>query len=264
LYATILPSSVGVRYENVSFQSRVDHIRLSGWYMPAKGSQRTVVIVHGYAEYRLNESASLPVAKALVEHGFNVLTFDFRGCGDSGNGTVTLGQNEPRDLLGAIDWLHRQPGQAQARIGVLGFSLGATTALESGAADPADIRAIVSDSAFADLYDFVLQHADHWTHLPAIPFNRLITWVTPALTGMNPKNVNAVAAVQHMPHTALFFIAGTADTTIPNENTEELYQEAATARKTLWLVPNGTHAESYKQQPAAYTARVVAFFERYV
>ena len=36
LYATILPSSVGVRYENVSFQSRVDHIRLSGWYMPAE------------------------------------------------------------------------------------------------------------------------------------------------------------------------------------------------------------------------------------
>lgn len=264
-YATQLPSAAGLVYTDVQFPSRTGHVRLSGWYMPSGRSTRTVILAHGYREYRMNEVPSLPVARTLVQHAFNVLTFDFRGCGHSGGDMVTLGQDEPGDLLGAVDYLEAHAGGQQLEIGILGFSLGATASLEAGGRDQADIRAIVSDSAFADLYSYVVDHADGWTHLPAVPFNQLIAWETPILTGMDPGKVNALAAVKAMPHTPLLFIAGTADHTVaPGPNTERLYSVAATAEKQLWLVPGGGHTDSYKQQPRAYEQRVLAFFTTYL
>jgi alpha-beta hydrolase superfamily lysophospholipase len=261
-YATTTPASAGLAYASITFPSRTDHIRLSGWFIPALGSTRTVIVAHGYAQYRLHESASLPVATVLVQHGFNVLTFDFRGCGDSDGNRVTLGQDEPDDLLGAVDWLRHHFQGGSVSIGVLGFSLGATTALEAAARDQADIHAVAADSAFSQLYPYVRNHADTWTNLPAFPFNALITWITPLLEGMHPNRVDALAAVRQLPHTALLFIAGTADTTISDANSQELYAAAASPRKALWLVPGGTHAASYDRQPQAYTQRVLSFFER--
>jgi pimeloyl-ACP methyl ester carboxylesterase len=265
VYATQTPATAGLAYSNVLFSSREGGVQLSGWFMPAGHSARTVIFAHGYAEYRLQEVPSLPVARVLVQHGFNVLAFDFRGCGKSGGDMVTLGQDEPSDVLGAIDFLKaRAPGQ-RVQIGILGFSLGATTALEAAGKDQADIRAVVSDSAFADLYSYVVDHADHWTHLPAIPFNQETAWVTPILTGMDPGKVNALYAVKLLPNTPMFFIAGTADTTIPAAaNTVRLYTIAATHQKQLWLVPGGGHTDSYKQQPRVYEQRVLDFFSRYL
>ena len=262
--ASVTPAAAGLAYADVTFSSRTDHVRLSGWFIPAGRSTRTIIVADGYAGHRLSESAALPVVKVLVQHGFNVLAFDFRGCGTSGGDLVTLGQDEPRDILGAVDWLQRRAAGRHVAIGILGFSLGATTALEAGAADPAGIRAIVSDSAFADLYAYVVDHADTWTLLPSFPFNRLIAWITPLLTGMDPHKVNADAAVRGMSRTALLFIAGMADATISDSNSVQLYQAASTRRKALWLVPGADHVESYNREPGAYERRVLEFFQAYV
>ncbi len=263
-YATRTPAAAGLSYVDVSFPSRIGDVRLSGWFMPSRHSARTVIIAHGYPHHRLNEVPSVPMAQVLVHHGFNVLAFDFRGCGKSGGDTVTLGQDEPGDMLGAVDYLKGRFAGQQVRIGLLGFSLGATTSLETGSQDTRDIRAIVSDSAFADLYPYIVDHADTWTHLPPFPFNRLIAWITPPLTGLDPHKVNAITAVQHLPKTPIFFIAGTADKTISDDNSLDLYRAATTTSKQIWLVPGGGHTTSYEQQPRVYEQRVLAFFQQYL
>jgi alpha-beta hydrolase superfamily lysophospholipase len=262
-YASATPASIGLAYTNVTFRSRIDDIRLSGWYIPAGRSEKTIIVVDGYAAHRLSESAAMPVVAVLVRHGFNVLTFDQRGCGSSGGDLVTLGLDEPRDVLGAVDWV-RSHGGRQVQIGILAYSLGATTALEAGAQDNAGIRAIVADSALAQLYPYIVEHADRWTGLPSFPFNRLIAWITPVITGMDAHKVDALAAVHTMPRTALLFIAGTDDRTISDSNSVELFQAAATRAKALWLVPGADHVESYNQQPQRYEQRVLAFFQRYL
>src|SRR5882762_11248620 len=44
------PGNNGLKYENVSFLSRVDHIHLSGWFIPSLSpSDRTIIIAHGHA-----------------------------------------------------------------------------------------------------------------------------------------------------------------------------------------------------------------------
>jgi fermentation-respiration switch protein FrsA (DUF1100 family) len=263
-YATSTPAAAGLAYSDVTFASTTGGVRLSGWFMPSGQSTSTVILAHGYRQYRMNESASLPMAQVLVRHGFNVLAFDFRGCGKSGGDEVTLGQDEPGDILGAIAFLKSRAAHHRIRVGILGFSLGATTALEAARLDQADIDAVVSDSAFANLFAYVRDHADTFTHLPAIPFNQTILWVTPLLTGLDPQKVNALTTVQALPRTPLFFIAGTADTTISDRDSVDLYAAAVSPHKTLWLVPGGTHAASYDKQPEQYKQRVLAFFVRYL
>jgi pimeloyl-ACP methyl ester carboxylesterase len=263
-YATQTPASAGLLYRDVQFRSREGQVSLTGWFLPAGTSTATVIMVPGYAHHRLFDAGSLLVARALVLHGFNVLTFDPRATGRSGGSMVTVGDNEQYDVLGAVDYLKRRFAGRLLRIGVLGYSANGTASLLAGSKDPADIRAIVTDSAIAALYPYILDHADTWTHLPAFPMNQLIAWETPLLTGLDPHDVSAVAAVRQMPHTAIFFIAGTADTIVPDGNTLTLYDAATTRHKQLWLVPNGGHAASYLQQPRAYEQKVVAFFQRYL
>jgi pimeloyl-ACP methyl ester carboxylesterase len=263
-YATQTPATAGLVYDDVQFRSREGHLLLSGWFLAAGTSTRTVIMVPGYSHHRLYDTGSMPVARALVLHGFNVLTFDPRATGHSGGDMVTVGRNEQYDVLGAVDYLKQRFAGRPLRIGVLGYSANGTATLLAGSKDPVDIRAIVTDSAIAALYPYILDHANTWTHLPAFPFNHIIAWVTPLLTGVDPHDVNAVAAVRQLPRTPLFFIAGTADTTVPDTNTVTLYHVAITVHKQLWLVPGGGHTNSYAQQPQVYEQKVLTFFSRYL
>jgi uncharacterized protein len=258
------PASVGLIYQAVSITSRRDNLRLSGWFIPARGSNRAVIFSHGYGTNRWGEEAYGAMAALLVRHGFNVLTFDYRDEGQSPGNVVSLGQFEQYDLLGAVDFLKRRIGPSITHIGLLGYSMGASTALLAAADDPRDIRAIVSDSAFADLSAYLRDNLGVWTHLPNFPFTPLILLETPPLTGTDPSSVRPIAAVRTMMHTPVFFIAGTKDSLIPYTNSVSLYQAAANKRSQLWLVPGADHTASHKTAPAAYERQVLAFFQRYL
>ncbi len=78
---TTNPGKYGLRYQNVSFLSRVDHIQLSGWFIPALSlSDRTIIMAHGHAA---NRTQMLPMVPAFVNHGYNIFAFDFRDSGES-------------------------------------------------------------------------------------------------------------------------------------------------------------------------------------
>ncbi|HWE61785.1 MAG TPA: alpha/beta fold hydrolase [Chloroflexota bacterium] len=263
-YPSPTPAALGLSYSNVQFPSQQGNILLRGWFLPAGASTRTVIMAHGYRGHRFAESGSLLLAAALVHHGFNVLAFDFRGEGQSQGTLVSIGQDERYDVLGAVQYLNRRFAGRDPHIGVLGFSMGAATALLTAPLDTRDIRAVVSDSSFADLYSYLEDHISTWSHLPSVPFNALILWETPLLTGLDPHKVSPIAAVRALPQTPVLFIAGLADNTIPYSDTVRLAQAATDPADTLWLVPGADHTKAYQVQPRAYERRVLAFFSRYL
>jgi len=60
------PSSVGLDYENVSFESRDNSVLLRGWYIPSSGNY-VIVIVHGGFQNRVDEDVdTLALTKDLV------------------------------------------------------------------------------------------------------------------------------------------------------------------------------------------------------
>jgi fermentation-respiration switch protein FrsA (DUF1100 family) len=258
------PASAGLAYSEVSFPSSQGGITLSGWFMPAGDSTRTIILAHGYTEHRLGEIVSLPIARILVQNGYNVLAFDFRGEGHSGGDLVSIGEYEPYDVRGAIQYIQQRFAGQQPHIGLLGFSMGAIACLRAAAADPSGIDAILSDSAIADLYQYLLDKAQVWTHLPAFPFNQLILWEAPLVVGLDAHTVRAIDAVRSLTHTPVLFVAGLADSTVPYSNSVDLYHAAADPRDRLWLVPGADHTKAFDVAPAAYTARMLDFFGRYL
>ena len=160
------PAIFGLQYEDVTFPSTDDAVPLRGWFLPAAGSDRVVVIVHGRNSNRTGDQGELvPHAEALVERGYNALLFDFRGHGESGGVRFTLGTVEQRDVLGAVDYLESR-GFAPARMGFWAHSMGAATVLLASAASP-DVRTIVADSSFARLDDLLDRQLPLASGLPA-------------------------------------------------------------------------------------------------
>ena len=259
-YAETNPETAGLAFEDVRFASRAGHLSLRGWFIPSGRSTRTVIIAHGYNNHRLGEVASLPLAAALVAHGYNVLAFDFRASGHSDGTLVSLGQYERYDLLGALDYLDSRFADRAHRVGVVGYSMGAVAALEAATLAGPRLGAIVADSAFADMGAYLRGNLSKWSHLPAFPFNRLILRLTPPLTGIDPRGVRPIDSVRDLT-IPMLFIHGTADILVPYQDSVDLHSAAASTDKALWLVPGGDNTTAYAAQPDAYLRRVLAFLD---
>ena len=197
------PAVFGLQYEDVTFPSTGDAVTLRGWFLPAKGSDRVVVvIVHGRNSNRAGDHGELvPHAEALVERGYNALLFDFRGHGESGGVRYTLGAVEQRDVLGAVAYLESR-GFAPARMGFWAHSMGAATVLLTSAASP-DVRTIVADSSFARLHDLLDRQLPFASDLPSF-FNPSILYFARTLFNADARIVNPEDAVAGLPPDSLF------------------------------------------------------------
>ena len=248
----------GLEIEDVSFRSREGDIELKGWFLPSEGSDRTIVMAHGYKGNRLQTDVpGVEVAKGLVETGFNVLMFDFRNCGESGGDVTSVGQFEKYDLLGAIDYIKLRGDTGQ--IGIIGYSMGASTTVLAAVEAP-EVNAVVLDSPFADLTQYLDDNLAVWSGLPRFPFNKSILMLLPPVLGLNPAEASPVGVIKDV-QAEMLFIHGDADSKIPIENSKLLVETAGLAKDSLWVVPGADHVKSYETAPQEYMDKVVTFFE---
>lgn len=141
----------------VNFDS--DGIALAGDFTApdraGRGRIPGIVVAHGFAGARYPA-----LAKHLAGLGYGVLSFDFRGYGQSAGvrGNV-LPQEQVSDIRNAVSWLAGRPEIDPDRIAVIGSSLGGSIAIMAAAKDPR-IKVCVAgcplghgDAAFRSLYD---------------------------------------------------------------------------------------------------------------
>ena len=76
----------------------------------------------------MNNSLVLEVCRALVDDGLVTFRFNFRGVGDSG-GTFTKGEEEHEDVREALHLLKGWPNVNGGRLGLVGYSFGASMVL---------------------------------------------------------------------------------------------------------------------------------------
>lgn len=248
----------GINFEEICFNSREDGLKIRGWLLKASGNKKTVIFAHGYRYNRLQSDVPvLPVARALVDSGYNILLFDFRNCGESDGNLTSVGQFEVRDLLGAFDFVKSRP-ELNQKVVLFGYSMGAATSILAGAREPA-VAAVIADAPFADLKDYLMKNLSVWSDLPAFPFNQAFLIVVPPLTGLKAETVSPVQEVKNLNGRPLLLIHGEDDRDVPCENSVLLKKEYPPA--SLWLVPGAEHVKSFATAGDLYIQKVMEFLD---
>ncbi|GAV24679.1 alpha/beta hydrolase [Carboxydothermus islandicus] len=252
------PADYGLPFEEVSFTSREDGLKLRGWFIPA-ASNDTVIFAHGYRKNRLQlDVPVLPIAKKVYEHGWNVLLFDFRNSGESEGNLTSVGLYEVNDLLGAVDFI-RQEKKLSGKIVLHGFSMGAATAIITGAREE-NVAGVIADSPFADLKPYLMENLSVWSGLPSVPFNQAFLIVVPPLTGLDPTKVSPIKELPKLAGRPLLLIHGDKDTDVPLKNS--ILLKNAYPQAELWVVLGATHVKNYAVAGEKYVNKVIEFLNK--
>lgn len=258
---TVTPQDIGIGYEEIRYTT-ADGLTIRGWFIPASSaasanSQATIILAHGYSHNRAQMNEYM---KFLHERGFHVLSFDFRGHGESDGKFTTIGANEQKDIDGAVEWLKANHPKEAAKIGILGISMGGATSILA-TANNKKIDAIVSDSSFSKLSNAVDSSFTHFSGVPAFPFSPISMKLAEMETKANIDDVVPVKYVANIAPRPIFIIHSKVDTVILyDKNALPLY-ETAGSPKQLWLVEGGEHVENHSFAGKEYEEKVDKFFE---
>ncbi len=168
-----------------------------------------------------------------------------------------MGRQEAVDAGAAVDYAAaRLPG---ARIGLIGFSMGATIAILT-ASDNRRVRALVLDSPFEDPDRLILSRLGS-----LFPLTRGL--LLPALTRLWGKilfrsdigGLDVPAHARRLDVARALVVVSGRDSVIPPTQQRALY-DALTCPRELWEEPDVDHCGAYFRDRGAYIRRVVDFF----
>jgi dipeptidyl aminopeptidase/acylaminoacyl peptidase len=199
-------------------------------------------------------------ASMVREAGFASLMFDMQGSGLRAGKPVTLGFKERWDLMDAVAYVRSRPDVDPDRIGVLGVSMGAATALLAAEHDQS-IRAIAADSAYASLPDMVTPGLRMFVGPSATWFAPLIVRFGEAMLGMRSRDIAPERSAARLGNRPLFVIHGDCDDLTHPDSATRIFR-AATGPKELWVVPECGHSQGPVVSPIEYKNRVNDFFRR--
>jgi pimeloyl-ACP methyl ester carboxylesterase len=247
------PATKGVSYEDVSFGSS-DGISLSGWYLPADKQPITIVMTHGMFRSRYEV---LERGIELWKRGYSVLLYDVRRHGKSSGECFTLGCNERKDVLAAMDYVRKR--SPHNRIALFGISMGAAASLFA-AAENKDLLGVVAESSYLSFKDVIYHHVG-MLHVPTFPFAWIIVKNSSWQMDINPVDCDVERAVKSA-SCPILFIGGTKDKRMPNEKVlEPLYQASGNSKSKKFIVDDASHGRAYEANKEEYIKTICEFLD---
>jgi len=155
------PAELGLAFDQVTFKS-ADGVKLSGWYIPGKSSDFTVLFCHGNGG---NMMHCLDIINFLHNFGLNCFIFDYRGYGGSEGKASKEGTY--LDAKAAYKWLTEEKKISADNIIVSGWSLGASIAAHL--AEKVKVGGLVVESAFTS---YIEMGRKYYPYLPVRWFAR--------------------------------------------------------------------------------------------
>lgn len=201
----------------------------------AHGHEKVVILAHGFFN---SKQAVLfkDMAKALNDD-YDVIVMDFRGHGKS-PGPFCWTAKEYRDVEAMLGYAHEH----YAKIGLVGFSLGAAVSIIAAArSNPITSLIAVSPPSQFNKIDFHFWKMDAEENIIYNVFKegRIGKGVYPGNLWL--KKIKPLDVVEKI-KVPVFFIHGKKDWLIRPWHSERLYQKTK-SRKRLEFIENGTHAE---------------------
>lgn len=262
------------RAQTVTFTTS-DNLTLKGaLFFPAdREPLGLVVFCHEFGGSRWS---SMYYAQALLDAGFAILGFDFRGQGDS----ESLERYQPfhwvtayeiDDLCSALRFVESRTDLNQLPLGLFGVSRGGGTALTVAGQTDA-VRAVVCESAYSSR-KMMDVFADRWQSLfaPEWAMNRLprahsrFTIACArriAALRRGCRFVHVEQSLSGLRDRPVLLISGKRDNYVCPEIAEHLQSRINSELTTLWLVPRARHNQSRETSPQEFDQRIVALFRQ--
>ena len=240
------PATRKLSPEEVSFASS-DGVKLYGWYFKRPDARGTILVCHGNVE---NISTHVKLDLWLVEAGYNVFIFDYRGYGRSEGEPEVKGVH--RDAEAALETLvDRLPHPGNDRIIVFGKSLGGAIATHLVATSPyrGRVKALIIDSAFAD-YRMIAREkiADS---IVGWPFQYPLSF----LVNDDYSPLKKIKEISPLP---LLIVSGIDDPIVPEHHSRLLY-DAASEPKELWISSVPGHVKTFSD--AAFREKLLNYLD---
>jgi fermentation-respiration switch protein FrsA (DUF1100 family) len=234
-----------------------DGINFGAWHFRQPGSPQTVIVSGGHKGQRAD---SLGISAALWRKGFNVILYSYRGMPGSDRAPITFGIKEVLELQAVIAFARKRI--PKARIGLLGYSMGAVVSLLGAAGEPG-VEALVLDSPFSDLRAIIVENVRRAARLPGSPFVWLAGVMLRIRSGCRLSDCSPMAVLSSLEPRPLFFVHGGADEMTSVNHSRRLY-DAYRGPREIWIVQGAPHAGAYFADRPLYVERVAGFFARHL
>lgn len=221
--------------EDVFFKTP-DGLILHGWFLNAhNGVDGTVLVLHGNAE---NVSTHVNSTLWLVDEGFNVFIFDYRGYGRS-QGSPTI-EGVHVDAEAALETLLAMPGVDKDRIIVMGQSIGGAIAVYLVAHSPYKdrVKALILDSPLASYRRIAREKIAG--SIIGWPFQYPLSWLV-------NDDYSPVKFIKNVSPVPVVIIHGERDRVVPLHHGRLLY-DAASEPKEFWQTTPRGHVYSFSDE----------------
>jgi fermentation-respiration switch protein FrsA (DUF1100 family) len=224
-----------VKHEDVYFKT-VDGLMLHGWLLKPEGkSSGTILYLHGNAE---NISTHVNNVLWLVDEGFTLFLFDYRGYGNSEGHPDVEGVH--LDAEAALEAIVNFSGSEGDCIIVLGQSLGGAIAVYTVANSrlKSHVKALVIDSVFLGYRAIAREKAAQF----------VITWpLQYPLSFLVNDHYSPCRWIRKVSPVPILIIQGDMDTIVPLHHGAVLYEKAL-APKEFWVEKGAGHIRAFAEK----------------
>ena len=270
--------------QDVHFFVRRNHlsnefIGRRGILMKRPYASATILLLHGYGV----DKYTMSPLRILLKN-YNCFAFDFRAHGESApDQESTLGYDEVNDIFGAVDYIRSDPELKDKPLIVIGFSMGAVSAIEAQSLDPNLFTAMFLDTPFASSLDVVrrgIQNIkfDFFGYKFLLPGSSLLEsyafnpYVQPFLqmilrlkTSLNAFQINtfvkATSPSESIKKVQIpcFFVVTKNDGKVPASQVKAVYENDPSLYKRLWIANGRDHCDAILYNPEKYEQVVNKF-----
>lgn len=243
------PKNYNFTHQEITFYPE-DKTELIGWFFPAKTPKvkGTIVQFHGNAQ---NMSSHFLTLSWVMERGYNLFVFDYRGYGIS-DGTPNP-DGVYQDSIAGLEQgrkLWRENGKG--KFIVYGQSLGGAIAMKALENYPEidGVDLVVQESTFMSYKGIGFEKLKGSILLPFSPLAYVL------VTDKYATN----KVVENLKRPTLVIVAKE-DKVVPPKLGKELYKTLKTPEKWLWKVPKVRHLEIYHSPKSPYRDKLIELID---
>ena len=248
-----------------------EFIGRKGVLVKRSGSPATVLLLHGYG---LDRYALAPLRIFLKD--LSCLSIDFRAHGDhTADQESTLGYEEVNDIFGAVEYIRSDPYLSNRPLIVIGFWMGAVSAIEAQSLDSTLFTAMFLDTPFSSsveilrrglqamrfqLFGYQFNLPGH-TLIETYAFNPYVQPLLQMLlrlkTSFDARKINTfvkpIAPTESIRKIEIpaFFVVTKNDTKVSVDEVKSVYDHKP-GFKRLWIANGRDHCDAILFHPEKY------------